>query len=68
MMHPVQTKGGAADVPEEQWLSRYDGLSNAYLPGMFHGRGVQPVFRASPADAVPLTAAGPLAICPGAFR
>ena len=45
-MRSIQMKGGAAHAGKEQRHQRPDVLSNAYLPGMFHGRCIQPARRA----------------------
>ena len=61
--HQSNRKGGAEYVQEERPGGYEDVLSNAFLPGMFHGRSR---LRASPEESMLLTAADESAICPGA--
>jgi hypothetical protein len=70
MMQSIQVKGGARDVRNQgSFSAEHHVLSNAFLPGMFRGRGVR-LFLRAPSDKGKrlIFLLLPTVICPGAFR
>ena len=66
MIRPNERKGGAGHVQETRGQS--NGMSNACLPGKDRERGIWLYACAPPERAVPVTAASPHDVCPGAER